>query len=293
MDPSEPIRRVNANECVAIDIGGTKVEIARVTPAGEITKRIRFETADAQGNLFDQIVSSLRDLDVAPGTPIGVGCGGPMERGGTAVSPLNIPEWRNFPLLQASGDITGSVVSIDNDAKALALAEGRYGGARASVNYVSMVVSTGIGGGIILDGHLLDGALGNAGHIGHLIVEPGGRLCACGVRGCLEAEASGTAIRAMTGGDPKSANEEMRRRTGVMVGRAVASVASLLDVTQFFVAGSVALGFGRTFFEAANETAESLVGLSFARAVSVQPSTLGADGPILGAACVAWRSVGV
>jgi len=284
---------VNANECVAIDIGGTKVEIARVTPAGEITKRIRVETADAQGNLFNQIVVSLRALDVAPGTPIGVGCGGPMERGGTAVSPLNIPEWRNFPLLQALGDITGSVVSIDNDAKALALAEGRYGGARASVNYVSMVVSTGIGGGIILDGHLLDGALGNAGHIGHLIVEPGGRLCACGVRGCLEAEASGTAIRAMTGDDPKSANEEIRRRTGVMVGRAVASVASLLDVTQFFVAGSVALGFGRPFFEAANETAESLVGLSFARAVSVQPSTLGADGPILGAACVAWRSVGV
>jgi glucokinase len=284
---------VNDNECIAIDIGGTKVEIARITPAGEITKRIRLETADAQGNLFNQIVVSLRALDVTPGTPIGVGCGGPMERGGTTVSPLNIPEWRNFPLLQALEDIAGSAVSIDNDAKALALAEGRYGGAQGSANYVSMVVSTGIGGGIILDGRLLDGALGNAGHIGHLVVEPGGRLCVCGVRGCLEAEASGTAIRAMTGGDPKSANEEMRRRTGVMVGRAVASVASLLDVTQFFVAGSVALGFGRPFFEAANETAESLVGLSFARAVSVQPSTLGADGPILGAACVAWRSVGV
>ena len=284
---------MNDNECIAIDIGGTKVEIARITPAGEITNRIRLETVDAQGNLFDQIVSSLRDLDVAPGTPIGVGCGGPMERGGTTVSPLNIPEWRNFPLLQALGDIAGSAVSIDNDAKALALAEGRYGGAQGSANYVSMVVSTGIGGGIILDGHLLDGAVGNAGHIGHLIVEPGGRLCVCGVRGCLEAEASGTAIRAMIGGDPKTASEEIRQRTGVMVGRAVASVASLLDVTQFFVAGSVALGFGRPFFEAANGTAESLVGLSFARAVSVQPSTLGADGPILGAACVAWRSVGV
>lgn len=284
---------MNDNECIAIDIGGTKVEIARITPAGEITKRIRLETADAQGNLFDQIVVSLRALDVAPGTPIGVGCGGPMQRGGTTVSPLNIPEWRNFPLLEALGDITGSAVSIDNDAKALALAEGRYGGAQGSANYVSMVVSTGIGGGIILDGRLLDGTLGNAGHIGHLVVEPGGRLCVCGVRGCLEAEASGTAIRAMIGGDPKTANEEMRRRTGVMVGRAVASVASLLDVTQFFVAGSVALGFGSPFFEAANETAASLVGLSFARAVSVQPSKLGADGPILGAACVAWRSVGV
>ena len=293
MDPSESIRRVNANECIAIDIGGTKVEIARITPAGEITHRLRLETADVQGHLFDQIAASLRALDVTPATPIGVGCGGPMDRGGTTVSPLNIPEWREFPLRQALADIAGSDVSIDNDAKALALAEGRYGGAQGSANYVSMVVSTGIGGGIILDGHLLDGALGNAGHIGHLVVEPGGRLCACGVRGCLEAEASGTAIRAMIGGDPKSANEEMRRRTGVMVGRAVASVASLLDVTQFFVAGSVALGFGSPFFEAANETAASHVGLSFARAVSVVPSTLGSDGPILGAACVAWRSVGI
>ncbi len=284
---------MNANECIAIDIGGTKVEIARITPAGEITHRLRLETADVQGHLFDQIAASLRALDVTPATPIGVGCGGPMDRGGTTVSPLNIPEWREFPLRQALADIAGSDVSIDNDAKALALAEGRYGGAQGSANYVSMVVSTGIGGGIILDGHLLDGALGNAGHIGHLVVEPGGRLCACGVRGCLEAEASGTAIRAIIGGDPKSANEEMRRRTGVMVGRAVASVASLLDVTQFFVAGSVALGFGSPFFEAANETAASRVGLSFARAVSVVPSTLGSDGPILGAACVAWRSVGI
>ncbi len=284
---------MNANECIAIDIGGTKVEIARITPAGEITHRLRLETADVQGHLFDQIAASLRALDVTPATPIGVGCGGPMDRGGTTVSPLNIPEWREFPLRQALADIAGSDVSIDNDAKALALAEGRYGGAQGSANYVSMVVSTGIGGGIILDGHLLDGALGNAGHIGHLVVEPGGRLCACGVRGCLEAEASGTAIRAIIGGDPKSANEEMRRRTGVMVGRAVASVASLLDVTQFFVAGSVALGFGSPFFEAANETAASHVGLSFARAVSVVPSTLGSDGPILGAACVAWRSVGI
>jgi glucokinase len=284
---------VNSKDCIAIDIGGTKVEIAQVSPSGEITNRLRIETADAHDRLFEQIVASLAHLKAVPGTPIGVGCGGPMDRGGTTVSPLNIPEWRNFPLLQKLSDATGMMVSIDNDAKALALAEGRFGGAQGSANYVSMVVSTGIGGGIVLDGRLLDGAFGNAGHIGHLVVEPRGRLCVCGVSGCLEAEASGTAIRAIIGGDPRFASEEVRRHAGVMVGRAVASVASLLDVTQFFVAGSVALGFGAPFFTAANETATSLVGLSFARAVSVEPSTLGADGPILGAACVAWRSVGV
>src|SRR6476619_3075784 len=114
-----------------------------------------------------------------------------------------------------------------------------------------MVVSTGVGGGIVLDGRLLDGAEGNAGHIGHVIVEPGGMLCACGARGCLEAEASGTAIRAATRFSPADAPPEVRQRTGRLVGRAVASVANLLDLRLAVVAGSVALGYGDAFFDAA------------------------------------------
>ena len=108
-----------------------------------------------------------------------------------------------------------------------------------------MVVSTGVGGGIVLDGRLLDGDDGNAGHIGHVIVEPDGRACACGARGCLEAEASGTAIAARTGAP--AADGAARRsgsRAGRLVGRAVASVATLLDLRLAVVAGSVALGYG-------------------------------------------------
>jgi glucokinase len=97
----------------------------------------------------------------------------------------------------------------------------------------------------------------------------------------------------MLGADPSNADETLRIRTGSMVGRAVAAVSSLLDITDFFVAGSVALGFGDPFFSAANQTAQELTGLSFTDRVEVHRSQLESDGPILGAACVAWRSVGI
>src|SRR5207248_9809934 len=99
---------------------------------------------------------------------------------------------------------------------------------------------TGVGGGIVLDGRLLEGAGRNAGHVGHVIVEPDGRVCGCGTRGCLEAEASGLAIRAITGKPPAEAGPEVVARTGTLVGRAVASVANLLDLPLAVVAGSVA-----------------------------------------------------
>ena len=282
-----------ATDCIAIDIGGTKVEVARVTTEGQIKDRIRIETKSVGDGLFDHIVRAVRSMQVSDAVLVGVGCGGPMRRGGVAVSPLNIPQWRDFPLRDALHEATGAAVTIDNDAKALALAEGRFGAARGLENYVSMVVSTGVGGGVVLDGRLLDGADGNAGHIGHIVVEPNGRLCGCGVRGCLEAEASGTALWSMLGADPSNADETLRIRTGSMVGRAVAAVSSLLDITDFFVAGSVALGFGDPFFSAANQTAQELTGLSFTDRVEVHRSQLESDGPILGAACVAWRSVGI
>ena len=155
-----------------------------------------------------------------------------------------------------------------------------------------MVVSTGVGGGIVLDGRLLDGAASNAGHIGHVIVEPDGRRCGCGARGCLEAEASGTAIRAATGRPPAEAGPELRRRTGTVVGRAVASVANLLDLRLAVVAGSVALGYGDDFFVAAQAELDDRARLAFSAGARIVPAGLGEDGPLVGAAAVAWRALG-
>jgi hypothetical protein len=102
-----------------------------------------------------------------------------------------------------------------------------------------MVVSTGVGGGIVLNGQLLDGESGNAGHVGHLTVVANGALCSCGAYGCLEAEASGWAIEARTGRPAREADQATRLRTGELVGRAVGMLSSVLDFRHGYVAGSV------------------------------------------------------
>ncbi|MGH8978164.1 MAG: ROK family protein, partial [Acidimicrobiia bacterium] len=230
---------------LAVDIGGTKLAVGVVTERGELVERCDAPTppvTDAEA-LFGELARLIRRVDEGGRAErVGVGCGGPMDRGGEHVSPLNIPAWREFPLRARLAELTARPVTVDNDAKALARGEGWVGAARDCANYVAMVVSTGVGGGIVLDGKVLDGRNGNAGHIGHVIVEPDGRACGCGARGCLEAEASGSAITRITGRPPAEAPRDVITRTGTLVGRAVASVANLLDLRLAVVAGSVALG---------------------------------------------------
>lgn len=236
-----------------------------------------------------EVIGTVRST--ADPVACGVGCGGPMTEGGKQVSPLNIPAWRGFPLRSRLESLVGVPVDVDNDAKALALGEGWLGAARESRDYLAIVVSTGVGGGIVLDGGLLDGGHGNAGHIGHVVVEPSGRACVCGGQGCLEAEASGLSIEAFTGRPPAEADKAVRRRTGTMVGRAVASVANLLDLQLAVVAGSVALGFGEPFFAAAQKEIDYRAGLEYSRGTRIIPAGLGSTGPLLGAAAVGRRGL--
>jgi glucokinase len=215
-----------------------------------------------------------------------------MSRGGEAVTPLNIRGWQAFPLRSRLLEALELPVHIDNDAKALALGEGWLGAAAGERDYLAMVVSTGVGGGIVLDGRLLDGADGNAGHIGHVVVVPDGRECSCGARGCLEAEASGTAIAARTGHPAPDASDEERARAGRLVGQAVASVAALLDLRLAVVAGSVALGSGERFFGPAQAELDRSARIEFARGARIVPAGLGDTGPLVGAAAVALRAAG-
>lgn len=276
---------------LAVDIGGTKLAAGQVTIDGRILDRGTVPTAGADAQeLWQSLVALLESVRHGDEIVCGVGCGGPMQPGGVTVSPLNIPQWRGFPLRERLADHLGLPVAVDNDAKALALGEGWRGAARSERNFVAMVVSTGVGGGIVLDGRLLDGAAGNAGHIGHVVVEPGGRRCACGGQGCLEAEASGPSITAVTGRPAAEASPEVRARTGMLVGRAVASVVNLLDLRLAVVAGSVALGFGAPFFAAAQQELAARARIEFARGARIVPAGLGADGPLVGAAAVGWRA---
>ena len=281
---------------LAVDIGGTKLAAAVVDRAGVLTGRASIATIGTDGEgLFAALVALMDEVRATePGDIVacGVGCGGPMSPGGVQVSPLNIAQWRSFPLRDRLSAHLGLPTFVDNDAKALTLGEGWIGAARGERNYMGMVVSTGVGGGIVVDGRLLDGASSNAGHIGHVIVEPGGRQCACGARGCLEAEASGSAIKAATGQPAAQASVEVRERTGTLVGRAVGSVVSLLDLRLVVIAGSVALGFGEPFFAAAQRELDAVCQIEFARGARVQPAGSGELAPLIGAAAVAWRGLG-
>jgi glucokinase len=142
-----------------------------------------------------------------------------------------------------------------------------------------------------LNGQLLDGATGNAGHVGHVVVEPNGRRCPCGSRGCLEAEASGRAIEAITGRPPTEPSYETMQRTGELVGRAVASVCNLLDLDLVVVGGSVALGFGATFFNSAQAVLDRHSRLDFSRGARITPARLGDRGPLVGAGAVGVRGL--
>lgn len=285
---------------LSIDIGGTKCAVGLVTREGELIDRasVSVNSRDNAEDLFSDIAEAVqqqlarsREHHGESPLTVGVACAGPSTHNLESVSPLNIPQWRNFPLRDRLIDITGLPVFGDGDAKALALAEGWVGGARGVDNFMAMVVSTGVGGGIVLNGQLLEGASGNAGHIGHVVVEPNGRRCACGGRGCLEAEASGPAIEAITGRSPTQPTYEIMVRTGRLVGRGVATVCNLLDLQLVCVGGSVALGFGATFFNSAQRTLDELCGLEFSRGARIIPSRLADQGGLIGAAAVGWRGL--
>jgi glucokinase len=273
---------------VAVDIGGTKVAAGLVDAAGTVLEQVRAPTGV---DPWPALVDLLASLDMAPVDVCGVGCGGPMTEGGELVSPLNIPAWRDFPLRARLAALLDVPVFVDNDAKALALGEGWKGAAAGERNYIGMVVSTGVGGGIVVDGRLLDGASGNAGHIGHLLV--GERPCVCGATGCLEAEISGLSIAAITGRPAAEASADVIEAAGVLLGRALGSVANLLDLRLAVVSGSVALGWGEPFFAAAQRSLDESARLDFSVGARVVPGALGPDGPLVGAAAVGLRALGL
>jgi glucokinase len=278
---------------LAVDVGGTKLEVGLVGLDGVARWRSRIPTPqEADGEaLFSALTELVADAPSANVVVCGIGVGGPQRARGEYVSPLSIPAWTEFPLRARLEEVTGLGTYLDNDAKALALAEGWRGVAVGAANYLAMVVSTGVGAGLVVDGRMLDGDDSNAGHIGHVIVVPDGRRCLCGARGCLEAEVSGNAIAATTGRPAAEASPAVIERAGRLVGRAVASVVNLLDLRLAAVAGSVALGFGRPFFAAAQRELDASCRLGYSKGARITPAGLGARAPLIGAAAVGWRGL--
>ncbi len=309
------VASMSAPPALAIDIGGTKLAAGLVEPGGrtvstvqrptphgsDLTAQALWRTVEA---LVDEITSMVGPAGLAG---VGVGCGGPMTWPEGEVSPLNIPVWRDFPLgARLRERFPGLTVRLHNDAVCMAVGEHWRGAGRGRTNMLGVVVSTGVGGGLVLDGQLVNGPSGNAGHVGHIVADPDGPRCSCGGYGCVEAIARGSALTAWAqeqgwrpdrNGDVSArelAADASRghpvataalRRAGHAVGVAVASATVLCDLEVVSIGGGLSQA-GRLLFDPIHESLRRHVGLSYAREVTVVPAALGQDAGVMGAAAL-------
>jgi glucokinase len=298
---------------LALDVGGTKLAAAVVDDTGRIFGRGRVPspTGTDPESLYEALLAcaaaALRGADVQPADldGIGVAAAGPMVWPSGEVSPLNMPAWRGFPLRKRlAEEFAADRVLIHNDAIGLTVGEHWKGAGTGTSNLLGVTVSTGVGGGLILDGRLYHGYSGNAGHVGHVVVEPEGPSCACGGRGCLEAIASGpntvrhaiddgwrpgpgvvadgVALAAAAAAGDAVALRNVAR-AGRAVGTAIASCASLLDLEVAAIAGGFSQS-GPPFWEPLQQAFAAHAGFPFAAACRVVPGQLGEAAGLLGAA---------
>jgi glucokinase len=192
--------------CLAIDLGGTKITAAVAEETGKIIfrKTIATEAHKGKKHVLEILLKLGHDtikeskIKLSQITKIGIGAPGPViPAEGAVIEPPNLPGWDKVPLRDIFQDEFGKPVIVENDANAAAIAENLMGAGKGSQNMIYITVSTGIGGGLILNGKLYTGARGTAGEVGHMIVKDMGNECSCGARGCLEAMASGTALGKM------------------------------------------------------------------------------------------------
>lgn len=264
---------------VLADLGGSYFRVGLGDPdSGQVFSVERYPTEAERGpaDILRRIGDRLRALGQLAGAAVAaIGVPGPVRAAdGVVVRAPNLPGWDGVPVKARLEELTGLTVLVGNDANLAALGEYRYGAGQGVRNLVYLTVSTGIGGGIIADGRLLLGAHGFAAELGHIPVEPGGPLCGCGGRGCLEAMASGTAVERMAvevarrkpgsalwqaaEGDPRRldarAVEEVARRgdpdarrifevVGRYLGLGLVAVVHALDPERIVIGGGVANAF--------------------------------------------------
>ena len=195
---------------LGIDIGGTKTVVALAHATGELLAESRLDDW-ASGSwkkdvetLVEHARMLLRGAQVAPESlhALGLSVPGPLNPvSGVVLEAPNLPGWKDVPLVEAFWKVFGVQVLLENDANAAALAEWRYGAGQGTRSMIYLTMSTGVGGGLILNGRLYRGASFQAGEAGHIPIVPEGRPCACGLCGCLEAYVGGAALAEQIRGD--------------------------------------------------------------------------------------------
>ena len=304
---------------VGIDIGGTKLATVVADSSGHILSKVRKPTLSekgpeyALGLLFNMVreTINLAGLEQRTISAIGVSCGGPLDtKTGIVYSPPNLPGWDALPLKARLESEFQIPVTIENDANASALAEYRFGGGRGYNAVLYMTMSTGIGGGIVLDGQIYHGANDSAGEVGHQILLPNGPRCGCGKRGCLEALCSGpaiarraqavlrkqladerasTALLSLTDGhveDVKSEHVLVAARAGDTLALALVAetayymgwgIANLVNILNpdIVLLGTIAIAAGDLLLEPIRETVSKFAMTRPAAAVKIEPAQLG------------------
>ncbi|WP_326696218.1 ROK family protein [Streptomyces sp. NBC_01754] len=303
----------------ALDIGGTKIAGALVDGAGSLLVRARRATparedAESVMGAVSGVLAELKASALWPGVrALGIGSAGPVDASAGTVSPVNVPGWRGFPLVRRVAAVTGGLpVVLVGDGVAMTAAEHWLGAARGYDNALCMVVSTGVGGGLVLGGKVHRGPTGNAGHIGHISVDLDGDACPCGARGCVERLASGPNIarRALEhgwrpgpdgdvtaaavgasarAGDPVAVASYERAAQALAAG--IAATAGLVEIDIAVIGGGVA-GAGDVLFAPLRRSLHDYATLSFVRRLTVAPALMGTDAGLVGAAAAVPASGG-
>jgi glucokinase len=299
---------------IGIDVGGTKVALGLVAPSERIVARDRFETRSREGpaSLVARLCASIEQLStrVAPGdrlAAVGLCAPGPIDRErGALIDPPNLPGLQHSPLAALLAQQLGLPVVLEHDAKAAAWGEHLHGAGRGDRSMAYIVVGTGVGGAIIVDDAILRGGAGGAGEIGHVTLDAQGERCSCNNFGCVETFLSGPWLarryhRLIHGdwphGDPPVAATQVAERAchrdhaalqvmaeaGGALGRAVATLAMVVDVELYVIGGSVA-NAGELLLAPAREAAPHHCYRSVGARLRLVEHELGEDGPILGCA---------
>jgi glucokinase len=215
----------NSDLAIGVDIGGTKVLGGVVDLTGKILRTFRADTPREGGDALNQVIADVvAELQTTHKTEsIGISAAGLVSSDRqTMLGAPNIKDWDGVNIAKALHKISGINSIVENDANSAAWAERVYGAGKGQENVIMITVGTGLGGAAIVDGKPLRGANGTGAEFGHMRVAPGGELCGCGIRGCFEQYASGTALmrqtKAAIAKDPDSAKNLLERGDGAITG---------------------------------------------------------------------------
>ncbi|MFN3254648.1 MAG: ROK family protein [Ilumatobacter sp.] len=217
-----------------------------------VRDRVAMPTRDVWRSLERLVrrVLAATPESVPPFMAVGVSCVGPIDVRSGAVSPPHVASWRQFPLSEHLEALTDRQVILDTAGGAAVEAERWLGEAKTTPSFMSIVIDAVVDSAIVIDGIRLSGAHGNAGSIAHTTVDPDGRECWCGARGCLDPYVGAMALESEMSRPLRRANSSIVDRAGIMLGRAIASTIAMVDVDVVYVAGSVVDGFGDALLDA-------------------------------------------